>query len=146
MGFEDKIKKAKTLRSVGLACIVAGMGIGGYSLYKVYDNTQLLNEGPKLMQQAFECIEKEVSYDEATKVASMPQECYAKLQEYKAFNEKPETKAAVENVDFYSSDILRYSPLGLFLIGAVVNGRGKAIARKAQLEKEAAEKDDEEED
>lgn len=144
MSYEERLKKSKTLRRAGLACLLAGFGMGGFSMYKLYENSELLNEGPKLAQQVFDCVDAGAKYDEATKIATMPQECYAKLQEYKAFNDKPETKEALENITFYNNDIVRYGPLGLFLVGAIINGKGKTIARKAKEEKEREEADDEE--
>lgn len=143
MSYEEKLKKAKKLKYVGLACIVAGFGFGGYSMYQTYQNSELLTERPKLAQQAFDCVTAGAHYDEATKVATLPQECYTKLQAYNAFNDKPETKEAIENIEFYNNDILRYGPLGFFLVGAIINGKGRAMANKAKKDKEAEENDDE---
>lgn len=147
MDYDARIKKGDLIRRAGLVALLGGFGTFGYGMYQISENAGLVTQKVQMQQQVFECVEKGTTYDEATKAATIPQECYTKLQEYKAFSEKPETKEAIEKIQFYQSPLIQYGSVGLVLLGMIMNTTGRVMKKRAELEKEkAAEKDDEDDE
>ena len=144
MGFEEKLKKTRLIKRVGLVCLLGGFGTSTYAVYQLSENMDPLVQKGRLEQQIFDCVNAGASYDEATQVSTIPKECYAQMGEYRAFLAKPETQQKIENMQFYTDSL--YGTMGLAMLGMIVSTFGKVKERKAMLEKGQAEEADDDEE